>query len=179
MIRANLLFRLAKEDGGLALVEFACVLPVLLLMYLAGAQLTDALSCNRKVTITARAVADLTTQNASVTPAQLQTILNAAAKVMAPYAVSNATVQVSELYTDTSGNTTVKWSTNSAGGGYAANASYTLPSQIKVNDSYVIVGQVVYAYKPAIAYSIVGPLTLADTIYMNPRVSNSVDYKTS
>ena len=179
MIRARLLTRLARDDGGLALVEFACVLPVLLLMYLAGVQLTDALSCNRKVTITARAVADLTTQNASVTDAQLQTILNASAKVMAPYSVSNATVQVSELYTDASGNTTVKWSKNNKGGGYSPNSSYTLPSQIKINSSYVIVGQVIYSYKPAVAYKVVGPLTLADTIYMNPRVSNSVDYKTS
>ena len=70
-----------------------------------------------------------------------------------------ATVQVSELYTDASGNTTVKWSKNNQGGGYSPNSSYTLPSQIKINSSYVIVGQVIYSYKPAVAYKIVGPLT--------------------
>lgn len=170
---------LAKNDRGVALVEFACVLPVLLLLYLGGAQLTDALACNRKVTIASRAVADLTTQNASVTDAQIQTILNAASKVIAPFTLSSATVQVSELYTDKNGSTRVVWSKNNKGSGYAANASYALPTNIKVNDSYVVVGQVVYSYQPAVPFKIIGPLTLADTIYMNPRVSNSVDYKTS
>ncbi len=173
---ATCIARLKDDTRGVALVEFACVLPVLLLMYLAGYQLADALSCNRKVTITTRAVADLTTQNSTITPTQLSTILNASTQIMAPYNASNALVRVSELSTDTNGNTTVVWSNDNRGsGGRAVNSSYTLPASIKVNGSFIILSEVTYAYKPAVSFGIVGPLSLADKIYMNPRVSNSVD----
>jgi Flp pilus assembly protein TadG len=173
---ATCLARLRDDRRGVALVEFACVVPVLLLMYLAGYQLSDALSCNRKVTITTRAAADLTTQNSTITQTQLATILSASSKIMAPYNVSNAVVRVTELSTDTSGNTTVVWSQDNRGsGGRAVNSSYVLPPAIKVNGTFIILSEVSYAYKPAVNFGIVGPLALGDTIYMNPRVSNSVD----
>lgn len=175
MIGRSCLTRFRGDDRGLALVEFACVLPVLLLMYLSGYQLTDALSCNRKVTIAARAVADLTTQNATLTNAQITTILNVSSKVLAPYNVSNATVRVTEFVTDKNGNTTVYWSHDLSGGGRTPGSAFTLPANIKVNSSYIVLSEVSYSYKPPINFKIVGPLTLGDTVYMNPRVSASVE----
>ena len=166
---------LRRDERGVALVEFACVLPVLLLMYLAGYQLTDALSCNRKVTITARAVADLTSQNASLSNDQVTSILNAASKVLIPYKVSNALVRVTELTTDDKGNTTVTWSHDNKGGGRTPKTSFTLPPAIKVANTSVILSEVTYSYTPSVTFGIVQPMTLADAIYMNPRVSNTVD----
>lgn len=175
MINRAALLSLRGDDRGVALVEFACVLPVLLLMYLAGYQLTDALSCNRKVTIAARAVADLTTQNSSVTADRVNTILSAATKVMAPYDASNALVRVTELTTSSGGATTVTWSMDNKGGGRTKGDSYTLPTNIKVNGSSIILSEVIYSYKPVVTFSIVKPITLSEKIFMNPRTSNSVD----
>ncbi len=169
------LARFKNDESGVALVEFACVMPVLLLMYLGGYQLTDALSCNRKVTITARAIADLTTQNATVTTSTVNTFLSAATQILAPYKASNAVVRVTEFQTDANGNTTVAWSKDNQGGGLTAGSQYTLPANIKVNKSCIILSEVTYAYRPAVSFRIVKPLTLADHIYMNPRVSPSVD----
>jgi Flp pilus assembly protein TadG len=177
---ADLLQRLADDRRGVALVEFAMVAPVLLLMYLAGYQLCDALSCNRKVTITARAVADLTTQNASVNDSQLTTILSASSKIMAPYATSNALVRVSELSTDSNGKTTVVWSkANGTNPRRTPGSSYTLPTTIRTNGSFLIVSEVVYSYKPTVDFGIVGALGLSDKIYMSPRVSASVNGPTT
>ena len=175
MIRHPFLRRFAEHRGGLALVEFAMVLPFLLLLYLAGYQVSDALSCNRKVTITTRAVADLTTQYSAITDDGITDILNASTKIMAPYNAANAMVRVSELSTDATGKTTVVWSRIATGVGRAAGSSYTLPATIKTNGTNMIVAEVSYAYKPAVNFGIVGPLNLSDVIYMNPRVSNSVD----
>jgi Flp pilus assembly protein TadG len=171
---ARRLGTLKDDESGLALVEFACVMPVLLLMYLGGYQLTDALSCNRKVTITARAIADLTTQNATVTTSTVNTFLSAATQILAPYKASNAVVRVTEFQTDANGNTTVAWSKDNQGG-LTAGSQYTLPPNIKINKSCIILSEVTYAYRPAVSFRIVGPLTLTDHIYMNPRVSPSVD----
>jgi Flp pilus assembly protein TadG len=51
--------RLACDARGVALVEFAICLPVLILLYLGAYVISDAITCNRKVTRSARAVTDL------------------------------------------------------------------------------------------------------------------------
>jgi hypothetical protein len=94
---------------------------------------------------------------------------------MAPYNAANALVRVSELSTDATGKTTVVWSRIPGSVGRVAGSTYALPATIKTNSTNIIVAEVSYAYKPAVNFSIVGPLQLTDVIYMNPRVSNSVD----
>jgi Flp pilus assembly protein TadG len=175
MKRVNFARKLRQDERGVALVEFAIVLPVLLLLYLGGYQLNDALACNRKVTIAARAVADLTTQNATLTTSQINTILNASSTVLAPYAVSNALVRVTELTTDANGKTTVTWSMDNRGGGLAANSPYILPANVKIKSSSIILSEVSYSYNPIVTFNVFQPITLSDKIFMYPRVSNSVD----
>lgn len=180
MTRLPIMRRLADQERGIALVEFALSVPILLLLFLATFQITDALSCSRKVTITTRAVADLTSQYATISSANVNDILNASAKMMAPYSSANALVRVSELATDVNGNTTVVWSEAINGAKRAAGSSYTLPSSVKqlpatsTDKTYIIVAEVSYAYKPPVNFGIVGRLGLSDVIYMNPRISSSV-----
>ena len=166
--------RVIRQDGGVALIEFALSLPVLMLLYLGGYQLCDALSCKRKVTITTRAGADLTSQFTTVAPSDLTGVMGDSAQIMTPYSASRASIQVSQLYTDSNGNTTVSWSMAQNAQPLATNSVYTLPALIKTNSSYIIVAKVVYAYKPAVSFGLVPNLTFGDTIYMNPRNSNSV-----
>jgi Flp pilus assembly protein TadG len=180
MIRSQILRRFIEQERGLALVEFALSVPILLLLFLATFQITDALSCSRKVTITTRAVADLTSQYASISASNVNDILNASAKIMAPYNSASALVRVSELGTDINGNTTVIWSEAINGTRRATGSSYALPSTIKqlpatsTDKTYIIVAEMSYAYRPPVNFGIVGPLGLSDIIYMNPRISSSV-----
>lgn len=181
MMGSHCLRTLLRDTRGVALVEFACVLPVLLLMYLAGYQVSDALSCNRKVTIAARAMADLTTQNSSVTTGQMSIILSASSKIMAPYNAANAGVRISELYTDAKGKTTVYWSVPNANTtALTKGSAYTLPASLNnanSYDTYLVMSEVNYSYQPAVNFGIVRPITLSDRIFMNPRLSKSVEQK--
>lgn len=95
---------LSRDCRGAVLVEFALCLPVLLVMYLGGFVVTDMVSCNRKVTIATRALADLASHNLSpaavqVTPASTSAIsyLSASAMVINPYDMANATQTVALL----------------------------------------------------------------------------------
>src|SRR3546814_4120511 len=51
--------RLARETRALGAVEFAMTAPFLILLYVGGFQLMDAISAYRKVTVTTRSLADL------------------------------------------------------------------------------------------------------------------------
>jgi Flp pilus assembly protein TadG len=177
IIRLKAIWRRVRQDErGVSLVEFALTAPFLILLYLGTYQVNDAVACNRKVTITARAVADLTSQYANVTSSSEATILSASAQVMAPYDTSKATIIVSELYTDANGVTKIVWS-QAAGTvtPHTVGATFTANPNLVTNGTYSIMAEVTYAYIPAMTFGVVGPLSLGDTIYMRPRISSSVN----
>ena len=53
----------AGDTKGVSAVEFALVLPLMLTLYLGGAELAQAISASRKVTLVSRTVADLAAQS--------------------------------------------------------------------------------------------------------------------
>jgi len=77
----NLVSRLrdfAHCGNGAAAVEFAALLPFMLAVYLGGVEIGDGVAINRKVTITARDVADLASQYTVIHDSDMTTILGAA-----------------------------------------------------------------------------------------------------
>ena len=71
----------------MAAVEFAIILPFMAVLYIGGVELGDGLAIQVKVTDTAHTVADLISQQSANTDiATVNTILNASAAIIAPYA---------------------------------------------------------------------------------------------
>ena len=165
---------LCRDRVGMAAVEFALLLPILLAMFVVGLALSDGIACNRKVTTTAKSVADLTARYASVTTSDVTTILAASTQILAPYDATRATVRVSEVLVTGSTSSTVVWSRARNGTPLAANLAVTIPSGMAATGSYLILGEVSYAYVPLFTYGAAQPITLYDSVFMSPRMSDSV-----
>lgn len=181
MTGARLLRRimaLGRDVRALGAVEFAMAAPFLILIYLGGFQLMDAISAYRKVVITDRALADLTTQNVTITPAQADSILNGARQVMTPYSTANATLIISQLKIDANGIASIDWSRSNDGTEVDPN-NLDVPTDIAVPNSYVVLSQIIYRYRPIVGGNLIGPITFADHIFMNPRRSNAIPMLTS
>ena len=188
--RARSLARgLRRDRAGSILVEFAVSLPLLLSLYLGGYVISDAIACNRKLNIATRSAADLTSRNASLTTAQLSTILSATAQVMGPYYNTSTVITVSEVQVATATTATVIWSQSMNGTARTANTTITLPSGMTtstmipaaangstpaVTGAYFLLAESSYIYHPAIGWNSMTSFPLADSIYMVPRYSNSV-----
>jgi len=180
--RANVLaaaLRLRVADfvadrRGVSALEFAITLPLMLALYLGTAEVTQGISVKRKVTLTARAVADLSSQYTAITNADLTNIFNAGSAIIAPYAVGNLAETVSEIAVDSNGNATVVWSSTSNGTALTVGQTVTLPSGLAMPNSYLILGQASYSYNPTYGYVLTNTLTLSDQFYMRPRQSNSI-----
>jgi Flp pilus assembly protein TadG len=165
---------LAGDERGVSAIEFAMLLPLMLTLYLGAVELSQGVGADRKVTLTARTIADLVSQTASINNADMTNSLNAATAVMAPFPVSNLKVTVSSIKIDATGKATIDWSDTLNGTAHGKDSSVTLPAALVVPNTSLIWSEVQYSYKPAIGYVISGTLTLKDQSYMTPRQSASV-----
>ena len=165
------------DSRAVSATEFAIVLPFMLVLWIGGIELGNGLAISVKVSETAHTVADLVSRNACVTSGTLDTMLSASSATIAPYAAANATVVVSEVSTDASGNATVTWSRALNGTARSVNQPMTLPSSLgtpsPANIS-LILGETSYQYTPNLGYTISGTITIAENYYLFPRVTSAV-----
>ena len=162
------LVRFPHDRRAVSAVEFAILLPVMLALYFGAAEVGQAVAVDRKVTITARTVADLVAQGQTMTAAELTNSLNAAAAVIAPYPVGNLKVTVSEINIDDNKTATIPTNCSQTLKGTKETAA-TVPDALKIARTSLVWGEVEYSYKPVIGYVITGTMTLKDQIYMSPR----------
>jgi Flp pilus assembly protein TadG len=165
---------LVRDERGVSAVEFAMILPLMLTLYLGAVEISQGVAIDRKVTLTTRTVADLTSQAQTVLPSDVSNILNASAQVIMPYDASKLKVTVSQVKIDANSNATIDWSCTLNGTKHGVGSGVTLPAALAVANTYLIWSEVSYSYKPTIGYVISGTLNLSDQIYMRPRLSNSV-----
>jgi Flp pilus assembly protein TadG len=167
-----------RDARGASAVEFALILPLMLALYLGGVQISQAIGIDRKVTLSARTVADLVAQASNtIDSADVNSVLAAATAIMSPYADSSAdaarlTVRVSVINIDANLNPTVAWS--KATQGAKLSGAVTIPDDLLVANTSLVLGEAFYNYEPPIGYILTGAIRLNDQIYMQPRLSKTV-----
>jgi Flp pilus assembly protein TadG len=168
------LARFNRDERGVAAVEIALLLPLMVSLYLGVVQLSQAVAARSNVTLTARTISDLVSRVSTINDADMTNALNASAAVMAPFPVGKLKVTVSSVNIDANGKATISWSDTLNGSARAVGSVVTLPTALNVASTSLIWAEVQYAYTPAIGYVITGTLALKDQMFMGPRVSNSV-----
>jgi hypothetical protein len=78
---------------------------------------------------------------------------------------------VSCIGIDSTGKAKVDWSATKGGSARATGSVITIPSALAVPSTQLIFAEVSYPYTPTVGYAISGTLTLADKMYMSPRIS--------
>lgn len=77
--------RLKRDDSGVAAVEFAFIAPIMLLLLIGIVDVSHAVSLNWRMVNLNKTLADLSSQTATLTTAQLDNIFTASAVVLSPY----------------------------------------------------------------------------------------------
>jgi Flp pilus assembly protein TadG len=168
-----------RDKTGIAAVEFAFILPLMLVLFFGTVEFSQGVAVDRKVTIMARTLADLTSQNTSVTSTQLTNFFKASTAIMTPYSAQPLNSTVSELYVDPSTLAArVQWSVGSAP--RTVSSTVTIPSQLQIGGTYLIFSEISYQYVPTVGYVMAkSGINLTDVAYTRPRQSTCVLYNTS
>ena len=169
---------LCDDIRGIAATEFAIVVPVMLLLFFGTDEFASGIAVDRKVTLMARTLSDLTSQNISVTDSQLTNFFNASAAIMTPYSSSPVRSTITELYIDpTTLAARVQWSKGSAP--RTAGTTVAIPTALQVGDTYLIYSEVSYTFVPTVGYVLKNSITLSDFTFTRPRQSTCVMYTTT
>ncbi|HEV7602351.1 MAG TPA: TadE/TadG family type IV pilus assembly protein [Bradyrhizobium sp.] len=165
---------LIEDRRGIAATEFAVIVPIMLVMFFGVVEFSSGVAVDRKVTLMARTLSDLTSQSTSVASSDMTNFFAASNAIMTPYSPAPTRSTISELYIDP--NTLVarvQWSKGSSP--RAVSSTVVVPSALAVAGTYLIYSEVSYLYTPAVGYVMsMSGVNLSDTSYTRPRQSTCV-----
>jgi Flp pilus assembly protein TadG len=179
--------RMLADRRGLAATEFAFIMPVMLVMFFGTVEFSSGVAVDRKVTLMARTLSDLTSQSTSVTDTDIANFFLASNWIMWPYTTATPNPYpttpmsgtVTELYVDPNTlQARVQWSKGTAP--RSTSSTVSIPTALAIGDTYLIFSEVSYKYTPTVGYVMAkAGITLSDFAYTRPRQSQCVLYGTT
>jgi Flp pilus assembly protein TadG len=175
MMRSVQKFR--KANGGLAAVEFALIIPVMLFTFFGIAEIANYVLAARKVATSASSAADLVAQAKTIDSSQLNDIMGAVGVIIRPFDVASSTVRITSVVADADGNRTVDWSEARRTSPYVPGspAPSFIPSAVVPPNTSVIVAEVSFTYQTFFGMYLNKGGTVSDVFYLRPRRSVQVD----
>lgn len=181
--------RLALVEDGVAAVEFALILPIMLLVYIGSVEASALISMDRRVQSVAGTVGDLVARaDGSIASATLTDYFRAASGVMTPYSAAALEQTVTQVRVRPNGTASVVWSrqyvngVHGSGTKYAQNATFALPSAVvnvardDTDDTFVIVAESTYSYLPLYGIVFNNPVQLYRENFFMPRFGGSIAF---
>jgi len=160
--------RFVGNARGVVALEFALILPVMVVMLTGLIELSYLMMAERRVSGAAHSTADLIAQETDITTTDLNDIFSAASLIMAPFSTANLTIGVSSVrFDDTNGNPSQDWS-GAYNSGSVSNPT-TLATGMGEAGSSVIIVTASYTYTPVLSAVLSGPYTLSETAITRPR----------
>jgi len=184
--------RFCSDRRGVAAIEFAFIVPVLLIMYFVTMEASQAIETSKKVSRIGSMVADLVTQQPTIVKADLDAIMKIGTSTIQPYnrSTPNITITAIQVTTDTTPLVKVVWSRKVASGVYsvgaAAGTATTVPTTLKVAGTFLIRVDSNLSYAPIIGWtpdtqtklgltqSLTTTIPMGETYYLRPRRSLTI-----
>jgi Flp pilus assembly protein TadG len=183
--------RFAGARGGVAAIEFAFIAPVLLSLYFVTMEVSQAIEVNKKVGRVGSMVADLITQQQSITESEVDAILKIGESILQPYNRSKATIVATAIQVTDENSPEVKvvWSRKIENGAYhdaeTPGSTTTIPAKLKIRNTFLIRVESDLAYKPVITWAadqkkVLGlaaafdGISMAERYYLRPRMSQTI-----
>lgn len=169
--------RYGRETAASVAVEFAFIAPILIALFFATVEVTEALDCRARITNAVSTAADLTAQKTQVSTADLDNVYAATQAILFPQDTTKIKLTVSSIKDNNSGGGgTVAWSYAKNGTPRATGSIVSLPSGLIVSGSggSIILAEITYAYTSPSAEFLTGTITMTGKFYSRPRRSTVV-----
>jgi Flp pilus assembly protein TadG len=178
--------KLSRDNRGNAAVEFAVIVPLMLVMFFGTIEFSSAVAVDRKISMLTQSLSDLASRYTTVNDTDMTNFSAIADAMLTPYSSTPLQATVTEIYIDpATGVARAQWSKGDAPRG--AGSTVPVPANLISRDAsnniianqYLILTEASYLYTPAVGYVMKTGVTLSDKSYMRPRLSTCVLYNTT
>lgn len=176
-----------RRETGVAAVEFALIVPLMLSVYLGCSEAAALLTADRKVQSVAGAIGDLVSRsNKTIELANLKDYFLASTSIMSPYDTSGLVQTVTAVSVSAKGAATVLWSARYEKGALSTTVAahpkgspYDLPTEMKAiaTGQTVIAAEVEYDYRPLLGVVFKEALELNRSALFMPRFGGTITIK--
>jgi len=182
--------RFLHDKRGIAALEFALVVPLMLAMYLGTIEISSAVAINRKISRVASTVADLVTQQDAVNKDELDSIMEIGEAVLFPYQTRKPDIWITGINVDSSypKGGKVAWSRRDDKGNPQSGApkgdDTFVPPDLRIDDTFLIRVDAKIDYVPVVGWVIgdtigtkeggVGVLPMSERYFLRPRLGESI-----
>ena len=187
--------RLGRDRRGVAAVEFALIVPILLILYFLTLEASQAIETSKKVSRISYMVADLVAQQSAVDPDSLEAILKIADTTMQPYYRSRPDIVITAIRVDgkDSPKPLVQWEYKVQNGVYGPGAKEgsltTVPDALRTDGAFLVRVTSDLGYVPVIAWTAdtekttgiaaaFSDIDMNEITYVRPRVTTTISCPT-
>lgn len=177
------------DKRALAATEFAVIVPLMLVMFFGTVEFSSAVAIDRKVTLIARTLSDLTSQSTTLTDNDMKDTFTASISVIMPYDATLVKGTISQIYIDANSVAKVKWSKAGTIANGATQATLAtsarqagdtitsmIPATLLIPSTYLILSEANYTYTPSVGHVLKSSIPLSDVSYTRPRQVTCVPY---
>ncbi len=176
----------AHDRRGVAAIEFAILVPLLFCLYFVSMEVSQGVETSKKNGRISSMVADLITQQTSISSSEVDAIMKIGEALLQPYNRSKPTITVTaiRISDDTTPKVTVAWSRRMTNGAmstpFTVGEKTTVPAKLLLRDSFLIKVDSTMGYKPVLLWSAADKkalgimssfdaIAMGETYYLRPR----------
>lgn len=179
MARARaLLSRFWSSRDGVAAVEFAMIMPIMLVIYLGSMEGSALITMDRRVQTISNSVGDLVARGKDkVSTSEIDDYFAVSKIILAPHSTSELVQRVVSVQVDKDGKGVVRWSRDSGKKvPYAKGTPFKLPAEITdiAKEGFVIVAEASLPYTPLTGIVFGQKYTLYRENFYMPRFGNEI-----
>ncbi|MDZ4777079.1 MAG: TadE/TadG family type IV pilus assembly protein [Alphaproteobacteria bacterium] len=167
-----------RDTRGLAALEFALILPMMVVVLFGSVELTEVLTTKSRVENTAAAMADVVSRDTVIEDDEIDDLWAASGTLMYPNSAGPLKLRVTSVQVETPTRAVVLWSEGH--NGYTARSAGSvmsapsLPAGLMIPGTSVIVAETDYRYTPPIGVFLDVAFDLKHIEYRRPRIADPV-----
>lgn len=186
------LLRIVADRRGMAALEFALIAPLLLSMYFVTMEVAQGIEANKKVSRVGSMVADLVTQQQSISRSELEAIMQIGSAILLPYnrSMPDITVTAIKLTDETNAKAIVQWSRRLRDGAFmqgpVKGTETQVPVTLKIRDTFLIQVSAGLDYRPVLTWTAENKASLGlsaafdridmqESFFLRPRMTAEID----